>query len=206
MTDTFLLDDPQAVARLESIVCILEWTQSMSVPDRTRFLGALGECGDQVQQTVLSLLSVLKDPQTTPVKRRQALGTIAERLFLVPCGEDGRNGQQESFAERLKELMAAKQVSQQELANRIGCSQPAISQMLNRMCRPRKQTILKLAEALSVQPRELWPDIDMVDMLDVVASFQQDDYTMTAAEANALADTAPKNRPKLQAKSLPTRP
>jgi len=57
-----------------------------------------------------------------------------------------------------------------------------------------------------VHPRELWPDIKVADMLDAVASFQQDDYTMTAAEADALADTAKKNRPKARAKSLPTRP
>jgi transcriptional regulator with XRE-family HTH domain len=116
------------------------------------------------------------------------------------------NAQEETFAERLKDLMSAKQISQQELAERIGCSQPAISQMLSRTCRPQKRTILRLAEALNMQPCELWPDIDVVDMLDAVASFQQDDYTMTAAEAGALADTAKKNRPKVRAKSLPARP
>src|SRR5262249_16777445 len=116
------------------------------------------------------------------------------------------NAQEETFAQRLRELMDAKQISQQELAERLGCSQPAISQMLSRTCRPQKRTISRLAEALKVNPRELWPDIDVADMLDAVASFQQDDYTMTAAEASALADTAKKNRPRVRAKALPVRP
>ncbi len=232
MSETFLLDDPQAVARLDSVACILEWTRSMSVPDRKRFLGALVECSDDVQRVVVSLLDVVKDPRTTPVERKRALMTIADALFLNPCEEDGQYGQdlaaseayaaarsaplalevrkmdaqEETFAQRLRELMAAKQISQQELADRIGCSQPAISQMLRRVCRPQKRTILRLAEALNVHPRELWPDIEVADMLDAVASFQQDDYTMTAAEATALADAANKNRPKIRVKSLPVRP
>lgn len=40
---------------------------------------------------------------------------------------------------------------------------------------------------------------------DTVASFQRDDYMMTEAEANALSDTSYPNRPKIQAKLLPTR-
>ena len=77
--------------------------------------------------------------------------------------------------------------------------------MLNRSCRPQKKTILKLAEALNVQARDLWPDIDVAEMLDAVASFQHDDYVMTEAEARALSDTSRRNRPKIQAKSLPIR-
>ena len=115
------------------------------------------------------------------------------------------NTQEATFAQRLRELMETKRVSQQELAARARCSQPAISQMLNRACRPQKKTILKLAEALKVQPRDLWPDIEVAEALDAVAGFQQPDYVMTAAEARALADTSERNPPRSGAKSLPTR-
>ncbi len=57
-----------------------------------------------------------------------------------------------------------------------------------------------------MQPRELWRDTDVADLLDAVASFQQDGYVMTPEEAVALAATATKNRPKIRAKSLPARP
>ena len=40
-----------------------------------------------------------------------------------------------------------------------------------------------------MHPREIWPDIDVTEMLDAVAEFQQDDYVMTTAKAAAFADT-----------------
>jgi len=72
--------------------------------------------------------------------------------------------------------------------------------MLNRLVSASEKTILKLAEALNLPARELWPDIVVADMLDAVASFQQDDYVITDAEARAFADTSKKNRPEVQAK------
>lgn len=231
MTDTLINDDPRTVARLDSVACLFEWTRSMPAAERKRFWGALAECGDDVQEVVVSLLAAIKDPRTTAAERKRALMTIADALYLNPCEVDGQygqdlaasepyaaarsvplarevqvmNAQEETFARRLREVMAAKQISQQELAARVGCSQPAVSQMLNRACRPQKRTVVRLAEALQVHPRDLWPDIDVADMLDAVVGFQQDDYTMTPAEARALADTANKNRPKIRAKSLPPR-
>jgi transcriptional regulator with XRE-family HTH domain len=232
MPETLLHDDVQTVARLDSIACLLEWMRSMPASGRKRFCDALADRTDTVQQVVVMLLKMVKDPRTTPAERHRALVTINDALFLDPDEEEGEygqdlaasetnaaaktpwlarevqkmNGQEAKFAERLRQQMEAKRISQQELADRVGCSQPAISQMLNRMCRPQKKTILKLAEALNVQARELWPDIDVADMLDAVASFQQDDYVMTDAEARSLAEkTSRKNRPKVRAKSLPTR-
>ena len=231
MAETLLHDDARTVERLDSVACLLDWMRSMSEPNRKRFWGALAECSDAVQEVVVTLLQVVKEPHTTPSERQRALMTIADALFLNPDDEDGEygqdldasesyaasrvpslagkvekmNAQEAKFARRLRESMEAKRISQQELAERMGCSQPAISQMLHRKCRPQKKTILKLAEALNVQPCELWPDIAVADMLDAVASFQQDDYVMRDAEARALGDSSNKNRPKIRAKTLPTR-
>lgn len=230
MADTLLPDDPQTVQRLDSVACLLEWMRSMPASTRKRFFGAIAGCSDATQQVVGRLIVVIKNTKTTPVERQRALLTIADALF-PNSDESGEYGldlatpaagtsaenpslahevqkmdtQQATFAQRLREVMEAKRVSQLELADRVGCSQPAISQMLNRNCRPQKKTILKLAEALNVRACDLWPDIDVAEMLDAVASFQQDDYVMTEAEARALSDTSRRNRPKIQAKSLPTR-
>jgi transcriptional regulator with XRE-family HTH domain len=178
----------------------------------------------------MNMLVVLKDAQSSPNERQRALMTMADALALNPA-EDGEygldlekseaeaaarypslarevekmNSQEETFAGRLRQLMDAKQISQTILAERVGCSQPAISQMLNRNCRPQKKTILKLADALEVQPQDLWPDIEVVEMLDAAARFQQPDYVMTDAEASALADPTKRNRPKIPVKSLPSR-
>ncbi len=229
MVETLLRDDPKTVERLDCVACLFEWIRSMPAPTRKSFLGALAECSDAVQEIVVRLLGVVKSPRTTPVERQRALMTIADALF--PNSESGEYGldliaseanaatessslarevqrmntQEATFAQRVRELLEMKRISQQELADRVGCSQPAISQMLNRSCRPQKKTILRVAEALNVQARDLWPDIDVAEMLDAVASFQHDDYVMTKAEARALSDTSRPNRPKIQAKSLPTR-
>jgi transcriptional regulator with XRE-family HTH domain len=211
-----LHDNPQTVARLDSIAGLFEWMQALPPAERKRFLARLAECGDAVQQVVTKLIGVIKNPDTTPAERQRTLSKIADALFINPdetdkvprlaCEVEKMNTHQATFAQRLRELMEAKRISQQELADRAHCTQPAISQMLNRACRPQKKTILKLAEVLNVQARDLWPDIDVAEALDAVASFQQPDYVMTPAEAKALADTSKRNSPKIRAKSLPTRP
>ena len=229
MADTLLTDDPKTVERLDCVACLFEWTRSMPASTRKCFWGAIAECSDAIQEVVVRLLGVVKSPHTTPIERQRALMTIADALF--PNLEDGEYGldliasegnaaaetpalarevqrmntQEATFAQRVRELMETKRISQQELADRVGCSQPAVSQMLNRSCRPQKKTILKVAEALNVQAQDLWPDIEVAEMLDAVASFQQNDYVMTDAEALAFSDTSRSNRPKIQAKLLPTR-
>lgn len=204
MPNTLSANDPQTVARLDSVACILEWNRSMSVMERKQLLTALLDSSEDVHSVVLSRLSILKNPQAKPADRKRALREVQDALFHdAPLQV---HSQEEQFSKKLKELMASKCISQQELAARIGCSQPAISQMLHRKCRPHKQTLQQLAQALNVLPQELWPDLEVADMLDAVASFQDDNHTMTAAEAGALAGTAKKNRPALRARSLPSRP
>lgn len=106
------------------------------------------------------------------------------------------------FSKRLRELMDAKRVSAQDLADTIGGSSLEISQLLARERRPQKDTIFKLAEALDVSPAFLWPDIEVVDMLDAVADFQRDNCVMTHEEAEALGDTSRRNPPRIPAKPL----
>ncbi len=230
MANTFFADEPRTVELLQSMRILMRWLSSVPRETRQRLLGALAECSDEVQKVVFQMVSVVENPNATPLERHRALATIADVLFSNP--DDGNEFTQNSaaseavvaaeyaspgrevqnmycqeaaFADRLRELMTVKCVTQQELSDRVGCSQPAISQMLNRKRRPQKKTILKLAEALQVQPHELWPDLEVADMLDAVADFQQDDYVMTEAEAKALRDAASRNVAKIPVRSLPTR-
>jgi transcriptional regulator with XRE-family HTH domain len=212
--------------------CFWNWTRSLPPKERGRFVAALVECSDELREVVLRMLSIIENPQSTPSERKRAIFTIADALFLNPDENDGEygidlgasepfaaaeypnvahevqkmDGQEATFADRLGELMTAKRLSQQELAGRVGCSQPAVSLMLSRKCRPQKKTILKLAEALDVDPRELWPDLEVAEMLDAAASFQQDDYVMTEAEARALRDTSRRNKPAKPVRLLPKPP
>jgi transcriptional regulator with XRE-family HTH domain len=229
MNQIELPDNPQTLELLHAMKRVMQFIKSMDSPTRQRFLHALAECSDELQEVTFQMLSVVENEQSTPSERKRALMTIADALFLNP-DTDGDYGmdlvaseslaaeefprlasevermdsQETTFAERLRELMTSKNVTQQELADRVGCSQPAISQVLNRKCRPQKRTILKVAEALSVHPRELWPDLEVAEMLDAVASFQQDEYVMTEAEAEAeaLKDTSKRNSPKIPIRPL----
>ena len=231
MSEIALQDDQQTVEALRSMTHLWGWVRLMPLKKQGQFWSALAECSDKLQEVVMQMLSIVENPESTPSERKRALMTVADALFLNPAEEDGEYGmdlvasengaairypqvarevdrmntQEATFAIRLRELMDARRLSQQELASRVGCSQPAISQMLTRSCRPQRKTILKLAEALKVDARDLWPDLEVADMLDAVTSFQQDDYVMTDAEAEALRDTSTKNLPALPVRSLPKR-
>jgi DNA-binding XRE family transcriptional regulator len=62
-----------------------------------------------------------------------------------------------AFAATLERLMAERQMTQAQLAEKIGTGQSAISMFLKRKCRPQRRTLGKLAAALEVPVEELWP-------------------------------------------------
>jgi transcriptional regulator with XRE-family HTH domain len=230
MPRTIFEDNLQTVEMLQSMKPLWNWTRTKSPEQRGQFFAALANCSDELQDAVLRLVVIVQNPQSPSSERQRAMAAIADMLSLSfendaeectpnrsadegtpahrPAPEGGGRGfgsQGSAFAERLRALMQARGISQQDLAERIGCSQPAISQMLGRNRRPQKATILRLAEALRVSPRELWPDLDAAAMLDAVASFQQNEYPMTEVEAEALAKTAHRNPPRVPARALPQR-
>jgi len=184
---------------------------------------------EHFRRTVLSMLEIVEAEETSLADRKRAASTIRSALlqhdklrepFSFPLNqlevrEASRNravdysaseldSQEAKFADRLKDLMKARAITQLQLASRIGCTQPAISQMLNRQCRPQRGTILNLAAALDIEPHELWPNLDLTDILDTVAAVQED-REMTAAEANAFRRTLDKPPANAAARELPSR-
>src|SRR4051812_28818150 len=87
--DERLLDNPRT---LDSLAHLFEWLQALDRADRKRFLASLAECSDAVQQAVIKLLGVIKNPRTTPAERQRALRTIADALFIYPDELDGGYG------------------------------------------------------------------------------------------------------------------
>lgn len=179
----------------------------------------------KVRQTVLCMLTVIENPTSTVQERQRACSTIrdafesnddpdrygvnlarsevnaAARYASVDHVANELDSQEAAFAEKLRELMKARAMTQSELSSRVGCTQPAISQMLKRECRPQRKTILALANALNVDPRELWPDLDVTDILDTVAAVQQE-QVMSDAEADAFR-RAVKRLPDAEAPAAP---
>jgi plasmid maintenance system antidote protein VapI len=147
----------------------------------TKFLRAYLECSDEVQTGIRELLNVLNDPETDDDDRESTLMTLADALFPNP--HEGKLGmdleqserlgaahsdemrealeeldrEEQTFADRLRSLMDARDLNQQALAKMLGVGQPAISNMLNRQCRPQRRTVVHIAEALGVTPEKLWP-------------------------------------------------
>ena len=156
--------------------------QKLQLLQAAKFLRAYLECSDEIQAGVRELLEVLNDPETDEDDREATLFTLADALFPKPHeGQLGMdlesseqlgasvspemrdaleelNREEKAFAECLRAVMERRGVSQEDLARELGIGQPAISNMLNRQCRPQRLTVLRFAEALEVSPEELWPD------------------------------------------------
>ena len=59
---------------------------------------------------------------------------------------------------RIRELRHLRGLSQTELANKIGCQKPHVSDLERGVKSPGIATIAKLAEALEVEPEELFSE------------------------------------------------
>lgn len=149
-----------------------------------KFLHAYLECSDPIQKSIVELLGVVCDKDVDPDDRDMALFTLADCLFPNPhegklsldLEESEKMGasysdemraaieeldqEEATFAERLKQEMDRLGLTQETLAEKVGVGQSAISNMLQRQCRPQRNTILRFADALEVAPDLLWPSFN----------------------------------------------
>lgn len=112
--------------------------------------------------------------------------------------------QEATFADRVNAILQRKNITQEELAARIDCTQSAVSKMLARKSRPQRKTIHKMATALNVEPTLLWPDLEVAAILDSTAEFFSD-RELTAAQAEALDAALSRPPAQLQTRELPSR-
>jgi transcriptional regulator with XRE-family HTH domain len=193
------------------------------------FISALQQCSEQLRSDAERLMAIVDDPNSQPGERGLAWNTLLDQFHLLP-DDEGRYGmgiarseegaaqrfpvltyevnrmdsQEALFADRLRQIMKDKNITQQQLAERIECSQPAISQMLNRKCRPQRKTLDKIASALSVDVVELWPDLEIVQYMDEIVATETDGYVMSESEAIGLRDRG-QPRSGIQGKPLRSR-
>jgi DNA-binding XRE family transcriptional regulator len=145
-------------------------------------LRALQECDPKLRDVALELFDQLNGDDLDAEQAYSTTALIAEILF--PNGDaQGIPGldleeaekiastvdplagpllakmdrQEATFADRLRTAMATTELTQAELAEKVGIGQPAISMMLNRACRPQRKTVQKLAAALGIDSEDLWP-------------------------------------------------
>lgn len=217
-----------ASAAHENNAFLTEMIQRLPREQQTAFYRSLVGASNRVRTEAKRLMAIMDASDSAPTEKDLAWQELLNRIRLLPGGgwqqpiglgaskrgstkEFSRERskvetletQEAEFAERLRRIMKAKQVTQAQLAQRIACTQPAISQMLNRKCRPQRQTLDKIATALQIDVRQLWPDIEVADYLDAVADFGRDGQTMSDEMAMALRDNLPP-RPNARGKRLPS--
>jgi transcriptional regulator with XRE-family HTH domain len=182
-------------------------------PEQRELIKRFMECSDEVQSLVRSMFAVLEYEHSTHEDKQRAHSTIADALFLNPENRHGCYGmdqtrlvdaQEASFADRLSKLLIEKNITQEELADRIGCTQSAISKILTRKARPRRTTIFKLSEALKVEPTELWPQLEVPAILDSVADAFAD-AELTEEQAKSLDAASRRPAAKVKTRELPSR-
>jgi lambda repressor-like predicted transcriptional regulator len=148
----------------------------------TPIVRALAECDDELRAEAFELFKQLEQNDLDPEQQTATLALLAEILFpngdasglpgldleeaerIAPSQNPDAPGvlaaidrDEATFAGRVRELMAARGLTQAELADKVGIGQPAVSMMLNRPCRPQRKTVARFAEALGVGPADLWP-------------------------------------------------
>jgi len=137
---------------------------------------AFDACDDEIKIAVVDMVAIYRDDKATPEEKQRAVDTIVEALFpgigadilgeyqtvrsqkAALANSVEMTKQEEEFANRVQEMMTKRQLTQAQLAQMSGVGQSAISNMLNRQCRPQRRTIRRMAEALGVQPEQLWPN------------------------------------------------
>ncbi len=139
------------------------------------------------------------------IERDSAMGhPVESSRSVISKRLDQLDAQESSFANRLNKLLIDRSITQEELADRIGCTQSAISKMLTRNARPRRMTIFKMAEALRVEPTELWPQLEVAAILDSVSDFLAD-RELTPEQAKSLEAANLRPPVKVKTRELPSR-
>lgn len=146
--------------------------------EAARFLRAFVECSREMQEIVLEMAAIVSEEHSTDDERLAAFDAMMEALFpgtsadILEVYHRGLKSpeaaqaaaelkaEERGFADRVRKLMLERNVTQEQLAQEIGIGQPAVSNILNRRCRPQRRTIVRFAEALKVQPEELWPNVN----------------------------------------------
>lgn len=165
--------------------------------DQRELIRRYMESDEKIQSDVRSWFAVLEAPGSSPAERDEAMAAIARRLSQF-------DSQEATFSDRLRHLLELKNMTQEELAERVGCTQSAISKMISRNARPHRTTIFKMATALDVAPTDLWPDLEVAAILDSIAEFPRE-RVLTQAQAKALEDASQRPPVKMEVRDLPSR-
>lgn len=139
------------------------------------FLAAYIECSPTIQEVVREMIIIINSDESDTDDVNAAVNTLCEALWPSKAADiraahdalcnsaemkqiDEDIGlEHDAFSNRVRSLMSERSINQEQLARMVGITQPAVSNILTRRCRPQRRTVARFAEALGVLPAELWP-------------------------------------------------
>jgi predicted XRE-type DNA-binding protein len=158
--------------------------QASALQAATPIVLALADCDEELREDAIELFKQLASGELDQEQQFATTALLAEILFpnsdhkgvpgldLAEAEEiaskvdpeaqgilERMDKEEAGFAQRLRDIMEEKGMTQAQLAELVGIGQPAISMMLNRSCRPQRKTVLRFAEALGIPAETLWPGV-----------------------------------------------
>ncbi len=146
------------------------------------YLRAYLACNSVMKQAVESMIAVIDSPESDEQDKMLAYHTIEGILkmeehvtkdtFLLTDDDPGFGDQDSApseaspaptpltFGDRIRKLMEEKGITQMELAERMGISQPAVNKLISKTVKPKPETLERVAQALGVLADVLSPDIE----------------------------------------------
>lgn len=146
--------------------------------EAARLLQAFVECSREMQEVALEMSEIVGDESATEDERAVAFDAMMQALFpgtstdvlekyqqlmKSPSAAESAAAlrtEERTFADRVRVEMKKKNVTQEQLAKAANISQPAVSNILNRRCRPQRKTVTRFAELLGLSPQDLWPEFE----------------------------------------------
>lgn len=141
------------------------------------YLRAYLACSSVMKQAVESMIAVIDSPESDEQDKMLAYHTIdgilkmeehaARDTFLLtdddPGFGDRETGSQEesaaptatTFGDCIRKLMEEKGITQAQLADRMGISQPAVNKLITKTVNPKGETLLRVAQAFGVKVEDL---------------------------------------------------
>ena len=143
------------------------------LPCVAQFMSAYQQCDPEIRSVVDDMLRVYTSPEASEDEKAMAAHSIIEAVYpslahdqllaeqeRLAEARDVReefDREEEKFSARVLKRMEEQGVTQAELAEKMGVSQPAVSNILRRHSRPQRKTVENFATALDCEPGELWP-------------------------------------------------
>ena len=121
-------------------------------------VGAYAACRDEQEreEIVVSMTELVAPPEYFAASESIGLDEWAGSDSKTESAIRRLAKQKNAFAQKLKRLMAERGLTQQQLARKLGVSQPTVSAILKGEHKPQPKTLKRLATAMDCSIEDLW--------------------------------------------------